>query len=114
MFFVWICLDQKLVYNGNCHITCFMLISLVFETEMNFGIKMVHDVTHDTPSLKTDLRFAALKFAGGIERRNVGLTKMFSTKMLSTKMFKCCQRKCCHREMSCDWLVADMKGLELV
>ena len=29
-------------------------------------------------SLKTDLRFAALKFAGGIERRNVGLTKMLS------------------------------------
>ena len=26
-------------------------------------------------SLKTDLRFAALKFAGGIERRNVRLTK---------------------------------------
>ena len=29
-------------------------------------------------SLKTDLRFAALKFAGGIERRNVGLRKMLS------------------------------------
>ncbi len=29
-------------------------------------------------SLKTDLRFAALKFAGGIERRNVGLAKMLS------------------------------------
>ena len=29
-------------------------------------------------SLKTDLCFATLKFAGGIERRNVGLTKMLS------------------------------------
>ncbi len=29
-------------------------------------------------SMKTDVRFAALKFAGGIERRNVSLTKMLS------------------------------------
>ena len=45
---------------------------LSFKGMIRFDLNMEHD------SLKTDLRFAALKFAGGIERRNVGLTKMLS------------------------------------
>ena len=68
----------------------------------------------DNGSLKTDLRFAALKFAGGVERRNVGLTRMLSKVHVVDRLAVDKADWLIHREMSCDWLVTDMKGLELV